>query len=264
VRMEAVERRVLGAIRFTDALSGLPATGPVTLETGGALVRRNRRGDYVIWSAPGFEAYVGAFEDPPAVPALGSRTVGLAVTQPGPHHLPRRCSVPLPRNPDPALADPAHPRHGESLFAPVEVALLPAPTASLGVNWAVLRVTVTDSPAGGSVPKGLPGVLLRVLANGGQSVLARGMTDWRGRARGEALVAVAGIPVTTFGGSGTNVLVFEIEAELEATFDPSFDPESGLLPDPDELELLPAGAQRKSQPITLAAGREEAVAVQIP
>src|SRR5262249_60336748 len=85
-----------------------------------------------------------------------------------------------------------------------------SPSAPVGVNWAVLRVNVTEPNTGDA----LGGALLRVRSNG--TVLARGLTDWRG----EALVPVVGVPVTTFSEDAHAVVISEIAVSLEAAFAP--------------------------------------------
>ena len=89
------------------------------------------------------------------------------------------------------------------------VALYPSANAAVGPNWAVLRVTLTDSSSGDA----LGGALLQVLSNG--NVIARGITDWRG----EAMVPVVGVPVTTFSDDENAVVISEISVTLQAAFD---------------------------------------------
>ena len=110
--------------------------------------------------------------------------------------------IALPRDPGATGED--------SLFAARSIALHPAPGARLGINWCALRVSLAH-PASGDA---LGGALLRVVA--GDAVLARGLSDWRG----EALVPVAGIPVTTWSEDEEAVVVSHVAATLEAIFDP--------------------------------------------
>ena len=60
----------------------------------------------------------------------------------------------------------------------------------------------------------LGGVLLRVRRNG--DVIARGLTD----GRGEALLALVGVPLLTFGEDEEAVVVDEVTVTVEAVFDP--------------------------------------------
>ena len=73
----------------------------------------------------------------------------------------------------------------------------------------MLRVSLTETASGDA----LGGALLRIRSNG--SVLARGLTDWRG----EALVPVVGVPVTTFSADEDAVVISEINVSLQAAFD---------------------------------------------
>jgi len=116
----------------------------------------------------------------------------------------------------------------------------------------------------------LGGALLRVVSNG--RVLARGLTDWRG----EALVPVAGVPVTTWSDDPTAVIVTEIAASLEAVFDPAAGqrtPEAMVLAgatdvaqpvvDPDAIETARAGLPQAATFVSLAPGRTLSVSLQV-
>ena len=115
----------------------------------------------------------------------------------------------LPR--DPA---PAHASQPGSLFLPVDVALYPAPAARVELGWAALRASVRR--ADGAKP-GLYGALLRIERAADNALLALGLTD----ARGEALVAAAGIPVVMTGGGGGAVMTSEVEVRVTAFVDPA-------------------------------------------
>ena len=78
--------------------------------------------------------------------------------------------------------------------------------------------------------------------------------------RGEALVVIRGIPVTTWETGPGAVLATEIAATLEAVFDPAA-PE---LPDPDDLEARRATLNRATTPVMLAAGRVIAMRLPLP
>lgn len=205
--MERVESRVLGALRCVDAGTGVGIVTPLSLRAlaGRARFTRNRSGLYVIvqWSA--LAAHETAFAEPPAEPAIGSLSLPVAVSDPTGRYLPRRVSIALPRDPD-----PDHAAQSASLFRAVEVRMYPAARAATGANWSVLRVTVTEAATGDA----LGGVLLRVRRNG--DVIARGLTD----GRGEALLALVGVPMLTFGEDEEAVVVDEVTVTVEAVFDP--------------------------------------------
>jgi hypothetical protein len=250
VRLEAVERRVLGAVRFLDATTRLAVRSPLTVAGDGLRLACNRQGLYVLLHAPGLEAHTASFPAPPAQPAVGSVRVELAVSDPEGRYLPRRLALDLPRDPD-----PEHAEQEGSLFRPVDALLYPAPAAAVAPGWAVVRATVVRAGSG----EPLAGVLLRVVRKPDGEVLARALSEWRGRVRGEALVAVPGVPITTWGEGEPDepVLVNEVPVSLEAYFDPDFDPAAGQAPDPDRLEIVRAGLPSAKADLKLASGRTE-------
>jgi hypothetical protein len=204
--LDRVEWRVLGALRLIDATTGVPIEQSLRIDAPGASLQRNRSGLYVIrrWNA--LAAHEGEFLAPPADPAPGSQTLRISVSDPAGGYLPMTAQIRLPRTSD--LAQAATPA---SLFQPAVVPLYPSASAPVGVNWAVLRVSLSETASGDA----LGGALLRVQFNG--NVLARGLTDWRG----EALVSVVGVPVTTFSEDANAVVISEISVTLRAAFDPA-------------------------------------------
>ena len=115
---ETIDHRVLGAIRLVDITTGLPIRAPLRVEGAGLDLRRNRRGDFVIWRAAGLETHSQAFNAPPAAPPVGALTFDLSITDPAGNYLPRRSALALPRS-----ADPDAPN---SFFTPAPIALFPA------------------------------------------------------------------------------------------------------------------------------------------
>lgn len=241
MRLELVERRVLAALRFLDATIGLPVQAPLTVSGAGLRFVRNRSGLYVLTEAPETAA------------------VEVTVSDPGGRYLPRGLVLSLPRDPD-----PAHAGEESSLFRPVDVFLYPAPAASVAPGWAVIRATVVRAGTG----EPLPGVLLRVVRKSDGLELARTLSDWRERVRGEALVAVAGLPITTWGAGKPQdpVLVGKVTVTLEAFFDPDFDPAAGRAPDPDRVDSLSPGPPSASMELDLSSGgtKVETLTVAVP
>jgi hypothetical protein len=237
---ESIDRRVLGAVRFRDAVTQLDVTAPLRVTAPGVRWVRNLRGWYVAAGAPGLEAHTFSIDKPPTQPAVGKVPVALAAEDPTGTYLPRRAVLTLPRDPDPAKKDSP-----SSIFAPADVELFPTPAAPVMPGWAVLRVTVLTR--GG---KPAAGALLRVVRKGAAGeLLGRGMTD----ARGEALVAVAGIPVTTWDDEGQEgVLAREVDARLEAHYTVA----AAAAGDVDALAKLKPAA---TQDVKLASGRTVAV-----
>ena len=72
---ELSDRRVLGALRFTDAVTALPIDAPLSVSAPGVRWIRNRRAQWVIASAPGLAEHETRFLAPPAAPPLGDVTV---------------------------------------------------------------------------------------------------------------------------------------------------------------------------------------------
>ena len=259
--LESVDRRVLGALRFVDGTTGTTLHGPLAVGVAGARVQRNRSGLWVISGVPALADHEAAFAAPPALPAIGSLSLTASVSDPAGHYLPRLAALALPRDPAPANAALAG-----SLFRTLDIALWPTPAAPTGANWAVLRVSVVDGASGDA----LGGVLLRVSRDG--STLALGLSDWRG----EALVAVPGVPVTTWSDMPGPVVLLEIAATLDAVFDPALGTRTpiaqvraGVTPaalplvDPDDLDARRALLSGSSQAVMLAASRAASLTVSL-
>ena len=290
-RLEISDRRVIGALQFVDAVTGLPVVFPARMEVRGAEVagtpvdvalhehairlQQNRTGLVVIFSAPFFEAYTGAFDAPATPPQIVANPLRLrlAIADAGPSYLPQAFSVDLPRSLDPDV--PA------SVFNPVRVGLFRSPSAAVQDGWAVLRIRVTAS--GTNPPAPLAGVLLRVFRlprAADDRPIGMGMTDWRGSIRGEALVPVA--DVQRFRpGAGANVIENDQAIEIEATRHSGFTGDAASLPDVPALvagtgsgvirppDLPPASALEILQPaapppLRVQAGREYVVHLAMP
>ncbi len=281
--LENVDRRILGAVRFTNAVDGSPVGGaleitaeplaqgavPAPNSVFGVRVLRNRFGMHVLQSADGFDDYTDVFLPEPTAPPDGSQHARLRVKDPAGRFLPARFTVDLPRSlrqggPTPPIA------------SPLLVPLLPAPAAPLADGWCVLRIlvwrevsapTIANPSATLNLP--LPGALIVVWPAtpeppGPATVpLGSGLSDWRQRADGtvadaaEALVAVAGVPVTQWNPVGGGPVVsFAQPARLEVRFDPAFDPGApDALPDVAALRVVGPGVVRtgRTAPLDLRA-----------
>lgn len=257
--LERVERRVLGALRCIDAGTRVQIDTPLQVRIAGARVQRNRSGLYVIAQADALAAHEWAFDAPPVTPALESVLLHVSVDDLGGRYLPRRADIRLPRDPARTSAGLPGP-----LFHAIELPLFPAAGAPVGANWAVLRASVRAQ----ANDDALGGALLLVRAN--SQVLARALTDWRG----EALLGVAGVPVTTWSDDPHVVVVSEIAAQLEWVFDPAAgtrvpaaDVLAGRAPavlplvDPDALEANRLTLPHATRSVTLAAGRSQSLSL---
>lgn len=236
--VERVSRRVLAALRPVDGVTGQPVLSPLSVSGGGTTWVRNRRGLYVLTGAPGFQTHEDALDGPPADPAVGSVPLAVEVWDRSGAYLSRRHTIRLPRDPDPAHAGDA-----TSLFQPIDTRLYLSPSAPVSSAWAVIRATVIRD--GG--PQGLGGALIRVLRAGDGRVLARGLSD----SRGEALVAVPGIPVTTWEAAPGPVMGTDVDVQVEVVWDPA----GGGLPDPDDLEANRETLPNGQVAMKLASGR---------
>lgn len=222
--IERADRRVLGAVRLVDAATGRPVVRPLLVAADGARFLRNRSGLYVITDSPGLREHVTSFLEPPATPATGMAAIErLRIEDPLGQYLPRLARVPLPRGTDGAL------------FEPEEVRMLPAPALSPRLDWAGWRASVRHAGSGEPVRGAL--LVLSWATAGGVAQRARGMSD----ERGEALVAVIGLPVSRPADGAGSPLTAETEVALAAFVRP----DQAWPVDPDRLEAgaaLPAAS----------------------
>lgn len=269
--LERIEQRVLGALRLTDRVTGVPLTRPMRLSADNAALVRNASGCYVVTAARGLELHTAAFLQPPATPALGSIACTFTIHDPQQRYLPRIITLRLPRDPD-----PAHAENADSLFRPLDVAMYPAATAPIFQNWSTIRAAVTQGPDPRTAPP-LRGALLLVIDEADGTRLASGISD----ERGEALVIVPGVPVTKFadegdgdggggggggggghghgGGDEPPVVVNTLPVRLEISLGPG-----AVWPvNPDVLEANHEANRRLSMPLTLSTGRMERVIINL-
>jgi hypothetical protein len=253
IAWEYSDRRILAALRFVDVFGRAPR-GPVTVRANGVRYIRPRPGEIVITSAPGLEAHAASFTTPPTTPAIGSVAVPLDLWPAETALAPRRFALTLPRDPDPANAGTAG-----SLFQPIIVPLLPAPSATPPGFAAALRVVVTRSTDHARVE----GALVRLRPSGGLPA-SRALTG----PSGEAVLLVPSVPLSSPGSGGT--VVGDVAADLDAIVDPALarfnaltDLDSardaamtrtGPLIDPDDLESRLSGSATSARSVRIAAG----------
>ncbi len=259
---EAIEhdvRRVLGAIECVDGSTGARIGNPLQLQAPDARFVRNVSGLYALVSWTPLAAHADTFATPPATPAIGSQVLDVRITDPSGLYVPRDARMLLPRDPDPANA--ALPG---SLFRPQRVPLMRSAMAPLGHNWSTLFVNV--SAANGDA---LGGALIDVFDAGAQ-LLARGVSDWRG----ECVLPVVGIPVTTWGDGEDAVVVDRVPATVRARWPGTVGTRvaqdlvaAGRPParlpiiDPDNLPAVPAPVAAAPIDIQLTAGRAQSLRV---
>ncbi len=264
------DRRIIAALRFIDATTGGGIRQPLQLRTPpsrppGRFVR-NLSGHYVLMEAPGFEHYSQTFNLNDLATPPPSTAINIDINDPSGQYLARQFSLPIPRDP---ASDPASITREDSLFQPVRVALYPSTTAPVNLGWAVLRTTVVNAVTDERLPWAIVVVSAPAILPAETPFLAQ--ADWRG----EALIAVPGIPTTTWAtgpGDGTGpppVTTAEVEATLEVVFDPAVipipeaadftqlnDPNPDYSPNPEQLNANRGGLLVGSVPFTLASGRD--------
>ncbi len=247
-----LDRRVLGAMQLVDATTGLPLQRRLQVSGDGIQLGWNRSGYAVIYAAKGLQAYSESFLAPPA---LATVSIQVKIVDSEGQYLPRQVAIKLPREADPAKANMP-----DSLFQPVKVSVYRSPAAGVASGWAVIRATVIDK----TTSQRLPWALIRVVQSSPARVTLS-LADWRG----EALISVSGIPVTTPGVGAGAVLVNDIDVTLEIVFNPLLtiipttsdlsgliDPNLGYLPDPDDLEVRRSSLRSGTLPYKLASGRD--------
>ena len=213
---ERSDNRILGALRWVDAVTQSPIPLPLVARSDSLRFSRNLSGLSVITRAAGLEAYEPVFnlDDLPeddAVELLSLDREG-EVHDPSGTYLPRRFTLQLPRDPSPALLPPDQHRPPNSLFTPLDIALLPSPAARLPAGCAQVRVLVLDDDG-----NPIPNALGRVVAEEDDAILGCGLAD----ARGEALIGVPGLKHFAPGATEEEVVTLETEARLEIIHPPA-------------------------------------------
>ena len=220
--IENLDRRVLGAFRWIDAISRKPVRDKLPVRSASLKLLAKDSGIYVVLDAPGMSALTTQFDvtSPWPAPAAFEVQVDDASRQ----YLPRRAQVAFPR----ALAPLSEPG---SVLAPQRIDLYPGPAAPTAPNWAVLRLSVRDGSK-----NGLPWAVTRVLRTSDNAVLATGMTD----RRGEGLLAIPGLGVRANANGGGAVMESSVAVTVQAVFDPSvLNQNADWVPDPDLLLQAP-------------------------
>lgn len=185
---DLLDRRALALLALVDGY-GAPVVGPVVIAAKGVRTVAKALGRVAILDAPGFAAYTAAFAAPPASPAVNARTLMLDLTPFDAGLLPRRLSLKLPRNPNPAQREQAN-----SLFQPVRVELSPSPRVAASGGACVLRASVRRTGDGAIVEN----ALVRARTDGGAHE-AWALTD----AAGEAALVFPALPASFTGAGGT-------------------------------------------------------------
>jgi hypothetical protein len=207
---ERVDSRVLGAVRWVDAVTERAIPLPLAVSAPDLHFVRNLSGLSVIVSATGLDTYEHYFDlsTMPAEERVAdlSREFSASVSDPTGCYLPRAFKIKLPRLTNPPR-QPDGSRPASSIFDPIDISLLPASMTRVASGWAQVRVSARSTAA-----HPLKNLYLRLVATSGDKVLGRGMTD----ARGEGLVIVPGLKLFAPGETDDEVTTSETEARLEA------------------------------------------------
>jgi hypothetical protein len=250
---ESVDRRVLGAFRCVDNVTGKSVVSPLAVAALPLSVRPNRSGIYVIFRAPGLDALTNQFDPTPPGPAAVSFEI--SVQDPSRQYLPRRARVQAPQKLPPAI-DPSQPFDPAKVlsdplvvFNPQRVPLYPSPAAPLSPNWAVIHISVISS---GVVPlAGLPWAVVQVARTDNNTVLATTVTD----ARGLGLLAIAGLGPEVSGSDTGSVTQATVGITLKGWFDPSVQQQPNTwIPNPDDILNNLGSASLKTGTLTMQIG----------
>lgn len=260
---DLLDRRAIALLALVDGY-GMPVQGPVAVSAPGVRWTRKTAGRIAILDAPGFAAYTAAFAAPPASPAKRSKTLVLDLTPGDPGVLPRRISLKLPRDPDPAKKDDPL-----SLFQPVPVQLSPSPRVPMSGNACILRASVRRSTDDAFVGN----ALVRAQSADGKHT-AWALTD----AAGEAALVFPALPVAFTGAGGTpsrdiacSVLVHADPASAHFTTDATLAEARGAAAirrerhaDPDAIADAHAPDFGSGKQVRIAAGSQPAISLQWP
>jgi hypothetical protein len=262
---ETVDRRVLAAFVCTDALTGASITRPMLVTAASWKVRPNRSGVYVVFDGPGFDAQTGEFMPAGAWP--GAVSLPVTLQDPQQQYQPRVADVNAPVSvpaippapagivPNPAVV--AAQSDATTIFCPQKVTLYPTAAAATGPNWAVLRVSVTDTTSG----KGLSFAMLKAIRQSDSTVLTTGQTD----ANGEALLAIVGLTTSTNTSGSGPVSVSTVALNVDVIFDPSvLTQPAAWIANPDTiLNSTSATLITGSQAVEIGPGQELNLSFQI-
>lgn len=251
---ERLDNRIVGAIRWVDAITQSPIPLPLVATSEAMRFTRNLSGLAVITHAAGLEPYAEAFRledlDEEDEVEVGSLELEGQVADPTGTYLPRKFTIELPRDPSPELLPPDNRRPENSLFTPIDIELLPSPSAKLAPGCAQVRVLILDDEG-----NPIPNALARVVATADDAILGCGLAD----ARGEVLVAVPALKQFAPGPTEEEVVTVETEARLEIVHPPPDEEvvdwtelrEAAAAPDdvdPELLQLQPGRTYSRSYP----------------
>jgi hypothetical protein len=258
IAFELLDRRVLAGLGFVDPAGARVRTSVAVLPVDPAVKYFVKRaGEIVITDAPGLHDQTFSFlpPTPPAAPVPVTFDI-----KPSDRGLgPRRFTLQLPRNADPAQAD--------AVSTLVLVPLLAAPAGTPFGMAAAVRVTVTRGSDGYAIED----ALVTLQPEGGRPKVSA-LTD----AAGEALLIAGGIPIANTGAGptvqpdigGSVVAIvdpalsrFNAPADLQTARQQAAVRQRGFV-DPDDLATRLAAAATAPVSVRIAPGQTSAAGIQ--
>lgn len=251
---DQIDRRVLGALQFTDRATKEWIISPLSVSSNQARIFRKTNGLYVIAEADGLEEHITSFELAPDHPPTASIAIDVSVKDLSGQYLPRRVRVRLPRDPDPDKST-----QPESLFQPVNISLYPSVAARLSDTWSTIRASVIEVGTKDGTKTPVSGSLLRVVRKSDDKVLSSGISD----PNGEALIIVPGIPIINFSHiDDTNVDPESIKTEVRLEL--SHRQKRPWPINPDELERDHSGSIHYQKEFFLQTGKLIRANIELP
>lgn len=218
---ESVDRRILGAFRCVDSLTGNSVSNGLSVDAPQWRVKQNQSGTFVIFNGPTFDKLTWEFiptaNDWPPTPAKFEVTI----TDLQRRYLARRAIVQAPRK----LSPPTDPN---AVFTPQDVKMYVTAAAPVNPTWAVIHASVVN--AGTNPPRGLPWAVLQVKRNSDQALILSAVAD----IHGEAILALVGHGLKMQ--PATSVTSSTVAVTITAYWsDPGVNDPEQWIPDPDDL-----------------------------
>lgn len=224
---DLLDRRALALLQLVDP-TGLPLVVPASLRGPGIKTVAKSGGRWALLEAENLTDYTQAFRTAPGAPANLSVEAVIDIKTQASNFLPRRVTLELPRDPDPANRD-----QPDSVFQPVTIALPAAPDCAIPATASAVRVTVRKAGDGRRVAN----ALVRVRSDNGQFA-AQSLTD----PAGEALVIIPDFPPAFTGGGGA--MTASLSGKATAVADPAI---ATLVADADILAARARAAARTGE-----------------
>ncbi len=256
-----LDRRILGAVLLTDSF-GRSLPEAVEISCNDADIWQKKPGELIVRSARGLDGHDRAFEEPPAVPAIGSQRIDVDIRTASSSYLSRRFALNLPLDPD-----PANQANDNSLFQYQRIIIPPSPSAQIVGGSAALLVRVTRM----SDDYAIEGAVVRIRPSGSLPEVIS-LTN----AIGEAMLIIPAVPLSSPGAGAT--VTGNYAAQVDAIIDPALvrfhapeDHFSALREagsrqrdfiDPDDVISRLSGSATAQQAVQLASGKTRSALIE--